>query len=77
MQQKFRNMFYKMQTPFDKLERDRKNFLSYMFILRKFCLMNKEYEILKYIKLFNNKKILEKHESLWVKICDMLNWEYY
>jgi hypothetical protein len=72
-----RSLFKEIQIPFSKnCPEDRKNFLSYSYVLHKFC------ELLEYDYLLPNFPLLKSREKLlqqdiiWKLICKDLNWEY-
>lgn len=80
LEDKLRNMFKQMQTPYVKhAPKDRKNFLSYSYIIRKMLeLLGQE----KYIETFSisihkSKEKVYEHDVVWRKICKDLNWKYY
>ena len=72
-----RSLFKEIQLPFTKnCPGDRKNFLSYSYVLHKFC------ELLEYDYLLPNFPLLKSREKLlqqdfiWKLICKDLNWQY-
>jgi len=77
LEDKLRHMFYMIQEPFNKHRPDdRKNFLSYSYILYKFCELLSEDSFLKCFPLLKSKEKLYKQDLIWKKICADLNWEY-
>lgn len=71
-----KHMFLSIQPAFEKhCPKDRKNFISYSYCLYKFCeLLGLPYT--QYFSLLKGKEKLSKMDSIWVKICNELNWEY-
>jgi len=78
MEDKIRNMFKKIQKPFELYcPKERKNFLSYSYVIHKFCELLELDDYLKYFPLLKNPKKLKLHDRIWKKICDALEWEFY
>jgi hypothetical protein len=72
-----RIMFKDIQKPFDdNCPSDRKNFLSYSYVLYKFCELLGEDEYLQYFPLLKSKAKLYAQDVIWKKICRDLRWEY-
>jgi predicted RNA-binding Zn-ribbon protein involved in translation (DUF1610 family) len=71
-----RDIFLKMQHPFNNCEKDRTNFLTYTGVLYKiFELLDMDH----YLKNFNFLKDDKKQyyqEQIWKQICDELGWEF-
>lgn len=77
LQERLRLMFNEIQTPFDKhCPAERKNFLSYSYVLYKFCELLSEDEYLKYFPLLKSREKLYAQDVIWKKICDELRWEF-
>jgi hypothetical protein len=77
LEDKLRHMFYMIQEPFNKNRPDdRKNFLSYSYILYKFCELLSEDSYLPCFPLLKSKEKLYKQDVIWKKICEELKWEY-
>jgi hypothetical protein len=77
LEDKLRIMFHHIQKPFEKhCPSDRKNFLSYSYILYKFCELLSEDEFLVCFPLLKSKEKLYKQDQIWKKITDELHWEY-
>lgn len=68
-------MFRKVQEPFEKYKNTRKNFLSYPYILYKFCELLGYTEFKDKLKLFESKVILYEQDQIWKKICEELGGE--
>jgi hypothetical protein len=77
LEEKLRNMFHKIQKPFeDNCPAERKNFLSYSYILYKFCELLSEDRYLGCFPLLKSKEKLYKQDQIWKLICKDLNWEF-
>ena len=77
LEEKLRIMFKDIQKPFDdNCPEDRKNFLSYSYVLYKFCELLEEDQYLQYFPLLKSKSKLYAQDQIWKKICDTLRWEY-
>ena len=75
---KFKQMFEDIQIPFEKhCPPDRLNFLSYSYILHKFCLLLEKDEFIKYFPLLKSTDKLRAQDSIWEKICRDLRWEFH
>ena len=71
------NMFMKIQKPFQKYRPStRMNFLSYSYVINKFCELLGYNEYLPYFKLLKSKEKLHQQDIIWKKICDELEWDY-
>ena len=72
-----RIMFKDIQKPFDdNCPSERKNFLSYSYVLYKFCELLSEDEYLQYFPLLKSKEKLYQQDVIWKKICHDLKWEF-
>ena len=72
------NMFQKIQEPFEKhCPPDRTNFLSYSYVIHKFCQLLGYYEYLPYFNLLKSKEKLHQQDKIWKKICVDLGWKYF
>lgn len=77
LEDKLRLMFHKIQAPFEKHKpQNRKNFLSYSYVLYKFCELLGEDEYLPCFPLLKSKEKLYIQDVIWKKICDELQWEF-
>jgi hypothetical protein len=77
LEERLRMMFRDIQGPFDKhCPAERKNFLSYSYVLYKFVELLEEDEYLKYFPLLKSKEKLFMQDQIWRKICATLNWEF-
>lgn len=77
LEEKLKNMFKEIQVPFLKYSpNNRKNFLSYSYVLHKFIQLLDEKEFLKYFPLLKSRDKLHQQEQIWKKICEELNWKF-
>jgi nucleoside diphosphate kinase len=77
LQERLKNMFNEIQSPFDKhCPPDRKNFLSYSYVLYKFCELLSEDQYLIYFPLLKSRDKLASQDSIWRNICKELMWEF-
>ncbi len=77
MEKLFISMFFKIQDPWEMYkEPDRKNFLSYSYVLYKFCELLELDHLLDCFHLYKDPHKVIKNDVIWEKICKHLNWEY-
>ena len=77
MEKLFITMFLKIQDPWAKYKpNDRKNFLSYGYVLHKFCELLELDHLLDCFPLHKQLDILMENDVIWKKICIDLNWEF-
>lgn len=73
-----RRMFREIQTPFIRhCPTWRKNFLSYSYVLHKFCLILDKKEFLPCFQLLKSREKLYDMDRVWKKICDDLEWPFH
>ena len=73
----FIDMFTKIQEPWEIYKpKTRKNFLSYSYVLHKFCLLLELDHLLTSFPLLKSIKNLKEQEQIWEKICNSLKWEF-
>jgi hypothetical protein len=76
-EEKLRHMFREIQPSFKKHRpQGRRNFLSYGYILYKFCELLEMDEYLSCFPLLKNRDKLYLQDRTWQKICDDMDWEY-
>ena len=76
-EEQLRIMFKEIQTPFMKhCPENRKNFLSYAYVLHKFCELLELDHLLIYFPLLKSREKLQQQDNIWEKICKSLQWEY-
>jgi len=72
-----RSLFKEIQIPFmNNCPPNRKNFLSYSYVLHKFCELLEYDHLLEYFTLLKSREKLHQQDVIWEKICKDLNWEY-
>lgn len=77
LEAKLRTMFHMIQKPFDKFcPGERTNFLSYSYVLYKFCELLGEDEFLQFFPLLKSREKLYKHDKIWKLITAELRWEF-
>jgi predicted nucleic-acid-binding Zn-ribbon protein len=77
LEDKLRLMFHKIQAPFEKHKpSQRKNFLSYSYVLYKMCELLGEDQYLPCFPLLKSKEKLYIQDQIWRKICEELEWEF-
>lgn len=78
LEEKLRSMFKQIQTPFLKHSpSNRKNFLSYSYVLHKFIQLLEQDEYLQFFGLLKSRDKLAQQDMIWAKICEELGWEFY
>ena len=76
-EEKIRLMFIHIQAPFDKhCPPTRKNFLSYPYVIYKFCQMLGYDNLLPYFSLLKGKEKLKLQEDIFRKICMEIGWKF-
>jgi len=76
-EEQLRMMFKEIQTPFmENCPPDRKNFLSYAYVLHKFCELLELDDLLTYFPLLKSREKLQQQDKIWEKICKSLQWQY-
>ena len=77
LEAKLRLMFSEIQQPFEKhCPTERKNFLSYSYVLYKFCELLGEDDFLPCFPLLKSKEKLKQQDKIWKNITIELKWEY-
>jgi Poxvirus Late Transcription Factor VLTF3 like len=77
LEDKLRLMFHAIQAPFEKHKpTNRKNFLSYSFVLYKMCELLGHDEYLPCFPLLKSREKLYVQDQIWEKICKELAWEF-
>lgn len=75
LEEKLCSMFRDIQAPFLKhCPKDRKNFLSYSYVLYKFFQILGLNEYLKFFPLLKSREKLYAQDQIWKKICEELNY---
>lgn len=77
LEDSLRNMFDAIQEPFNRHKPPtRTNFLSYNYVLYKFCELMGERELMKQFSLLKSREKLYEQDQLWKLICLDLGWEF-
>ena len=77
VEERLRVMFREIQNPFIKYcPKDRKNFLSYSYVLHKFCQLLGLDHFTEHFPLLKSREKLHNQDLIWKKICNELNWEF-
>ena len=72
-----RAMFKEIQKPFIvHCPNGRKNFLSYAYVLHKFCQLLGLDEFLTSFPLLKSREKLNQQDNIWKKICKDLHWQF-
>jgi predicted nucleic acid-binding Zn-ribbon protein len=76
-EEKLRHMFKEIQPSFQKhCPKNRRNFLSYSYVLYKFCELLELDEFLGSFPLLKNRDKLYQQSKVWQLICADMGWEY-
>jgi AraC-like DNA-binding protein len=77
LEEKLREMFKEIQVPFLKhAPANRKNFLSYSYVLNKLLQLLGEDKYLKHFHLLKSREKLASQEQIFKKIAKELGWEF-
>jgi hypothetical protein len=77
IEEKLRYMFKEIQPSFQThCPKDRNNFLSYSYVLYKFCELLELDEYLSCFQLLKNRDKLYVQDKIWQKICADLSWQF-
>ena len=77
-EEKLKKMFDKIQEPFERhCPKDRINFLSYSYVLHKYCQLLELDEFIKCFPLLKSRSKLRTQDIIWKKICEDCNWQFY
>ena len=77
LEERLKHMFAEIQAPFEKhCPSTRKNFLSYSYVLYKFCELLGEDQYLQYFPLLKSSEKLYQQDQIWKNICRELDWEF-
>jgi len=75
----FRDMFRKIQIPFERnCPKSRINFLSYSYVLHKFCELLELDELCRCFPLLKSREKLREQDNIWKAICKDkdVRWQY-
>ena len=77
MEEVLRTMFRDIQEPFERAcPPQRKNFLSYSYVLHKFCELLEFDEFIESFSLLKSREKLYQQDVIWKKICKDLRWQF-
>ncbi len=77
-EEKLKKMFDQIQEPFDRhCPPDRINFLSYSYVLHKFCQLLELDDFIKCFPLLKSRQKLRNQDQIWKGICSDLKWQFY
>lgn len=77
LEERMRLMFVEIQGPFEThCPEERKNFLSYSYVLHKFCQLLDADEYIECFPLLKSKEKLKACDTIWKKICEDLSYEF-
>ena len=77
MEKLFISMFFNIQEPWEMFKQvERKNFLSYSYVLHKFCELLELDHLFECFPLHKDPDKIMENDQIWEKICKYLNWEY-
>jgi len=72
-----RSLFKEIQIPFiNNCPPSRKNFLSYSYVLHKFCELLEYDHLLEFFPLLKSREKLYQQDIIWEKICKDLKWQF-
>lgn len=73
-----KKMFDKIQEPFERhCPKERKNFLSYSYVLHKFFQLLELDDYVKCFPLLKSRQKLRIQDEIWKKICYDCDWDFY
>ena len=76
-EEQLRTLFKEIQIPFsNNCPPNRKNFLSYSYVLHKFCELLEYDYLLPYFPLLKSREKLLQQDQIWKLICSDLNWQF-
>jgi len=76
-EEELRRMFKEIEETFIKYcPKNRKNFLSYSYVLHKFFQLLELDEFLACFELLKSREKLHQQDVIWKKICEELRWEF-
>jgi Zn finger protein HypA/HybF involved in hydrogenase expression len=76
-EERLRHMFIEIQPSFQRhCPKNRRNFLSYSYVLYKFCELLELDDFLKCFPLLKNRDKLYLQDKVWQQICADMNWEF-
>lgn len=77
LEETFIVMFKQIQEPFERnVPSNRKNFLSYSYVLNKMCGILQMNEMQQYFPLLKSRDKLQQQDTVWRAICAQLEWPF-
>ena len=81
LETEFMQMFSTIQEPFQRnvkiVSPERKNFLSYAYVLTKFCKLTNREDLLPYFSQLKSREKLLMQDRIWKAICADLDWPFH
>ena len=76
-EEQLRMMFKEIQLPFmNNCPETRSNFLSYSYVLHKFCQLLELDHLLDNFPLLKSREKLQQQDKIWKGMCNDLSWQY-
>ena len=76
-EEQLRMMFKEIQLPFmNNCPETRSNFLSYSYVLHKFCQLLELDHLLDNFPLLKSREKLQQQDKIWKDMCSELSWQY-
>ncbi len=76
-EERLRSLFKEIQIPFMKnCPSSRKNFLSYSYVLHKFCELLEYDNLIEFFPLLKSREKLQQQDKIWESICKDLKWQF-
>lgn len=77
VEERLKLMFKQIQEPFEKYKPPKRvNFLSYSYVLHKFCELLELDDFINYFPLLKSRDKLKQQDKIWEKICKDLKWQF-
>lgn len=77
LEEQIRQIFMAIEEPYLKhAPPDRRNFISYSYVIVKALQLLGRYEFVKYFPLLKSRDKLHLQETIWKKMCKDLGWEF-
>lgn len=77
IEEKLRDMFLKTEMLYERYKpKDRKNFLSYSYLLRKYCEILGLHDLARVFPLLKSREKCEDHDAVFKMICRDAGWRF-
>jgi hypothetical protein len=77
LKESLKKMFNMLQEPFEiHKPKNRKNFLSYSYVIYKSLQLLNRDDLLPYFSLLKSREKLQIQDQIWAKICTHLQWQF-